>query len=233
MLWFLLVFWLVPSIANAALTCVDAGAVEVHENAPANPRTISYTKPAGSNQITFAFIGFREGASATISSVTQGGQSMTADTTFQYQGVIIGGNLYRLKDPPSGANDVVFTTSASVSQASFIIFTCTDTDLTSFRSFGSTKGLDTTPTITASSVSAGDIIVACMASDDTSDPTEGANQTIIHEGTTGSTNGACTYKAGADGATNSWTISSDDWVIFYYVLTPTSTDDGGAPLWFD
>ncbi|MDH5666550.1 MAG: hypothetical protein OEY86_00885 [Nitrospira sp.] len=230
--WLLSVFLLFPLQAQAAFTCVDAGTVEVHESSPANPRTISYTTPAGNNRITFAGVGFRNGVGVTISSVTQGGNAMTADTTFQYVSTILGGNLYRLRNPPSGTNDVVVTWSGAVSQADIIIWTCLDSDLTEFRSTNQASGVSTTPSVTAGTVAAGDIVVDFFSSDDAGAPSVGANQTVIHEGTTASTNGGASYQAGADGGVMSWTIASDDWVIFTYVVKPAASDEGGQPLWF-
>lgn len=217
--------WVSPMPAWAAIDCADAGAVELHEASPTDPRAVNYATPAGSNQITFVGVGFRNGSGVTISGVTMDGNAMTADTTFQYQGTLIGGNLYYYKNPPSGTVSISVDWSGTVSQTDIIVWTCSGVDLATFRSFASAKGTSTGPSVTPSTVQTGDVVVDFMSSDENAaDPTVGANQTTIHLGNTASTNGAASYQAGVDGAVMTWTLgTSNHWVSFAYVLQPATT----------
>ena len=224
-----------PMTAWAAIDCADAGAVELHEVSPTDPRAVNYTKPAGDNQITFVGVGYRNGTGVTISGATMDGNAMTADTTFQYQGTLIGGNLYYYKNPPSGSVSMSVDWSGTVSQVDLVVWTCSGVDLTAFRSFASTKGTSTAPSVTPSTVQTGDVVVDFMSSDENAvDPTEGANQTVIHKGNTASTNGGASYQAGADGAAMTWTLgTSSHWVSFAYVLQPAPTGGyRGKPVMF-
>ena len=233
--WCACVFLLMPtSVWAAAATCVDAGAVELHSAAPTDPLATNYTKPAGDNQITFLGIGFRNGAGVTISGVTMNGNAMTADTTFQYQGTLIGGNLYYYKNPPSGSVSMSVDFSGSVSQAHIIVWTCSNVDLTTFRSFSSAKGTSTAPAVTPATVQTGDVVVDFIASDENAaNPTVGANQTEIHTGNTSTTNSGASYQAGADGAAMTWTLgTSSHWVIFSYVVQSAPDVSRGRPVMF-
>ena len=227
----LLSFVLGATSAHAAATCVDAGATEVHEDSSTSPKTISYTTPPGSNQITFMGFGYRNGTVVTVSGVTIGGDAGSTDLA-QLHNAVSGGTLWYRKSPPAGTNNVVFTFSATPSQGHFIIFTCSDVDLTAFRSSTTGTGATATPTITLASVATGDVLVDFVATDDVN-LAIGANQTEIHTGTAGATSMAgASYQNGADGGVMSWTITADDWVSLGYALKPAQTTIHERPVMF-
>ena len=235
-----LVCWLLvcaPSWVWAAIDCVDAGATEQHETPPADPRTISYTTPSGSNLMTFVGFGYRNGGTRTSTTVTLAGNSMTAVLAQIYYNTIVGGGLYYYANPPAGANDVVvdWEPTGAPTGSSIIIWTCSGVNLADpFRSTNSASATDTTPTVTLSSITTGDVAIDMVVSDDSTSLTVGTNQTVIHQGVGGSHTGGASYQAGADGGIMSWTTgASDDWATLAAALKPAQTDDaGGTPIWF-
>ena len=231
-----LAIWLAPSLGQAAIDCVDAGATEFHGDAPADPKTVSYTTPAGDNRITLVGVAYR-GGDRSSTTATIGGNAMTESQTHVHDGVTAGGQIFYYVNPPSGTNDVVvnWEPTGAPLNGSIIILTCTGVDQVSpFRSTNGTSATTgTTATVTLGSINAGDVAVDVVSSDDTTSLSVGANQTVIHDGATSSSMAGMSYQAGADGGVMSWTLgATDNWAILAVALKPFETDDGGEPIWF-
>ena len=232
----LLVFALSGSPVSAAVDCNDANAVEVHEAGPADPRTIAYTTPAGSNQITLIGWGHRSGGTRSSTTVTMGGNSASAATTYTYTNTIIGGNLHYYVNPPAGTNDIVvdWDPSGGPTQGHVIIFTCSGVDVASpFRSTNQASGFSTAVEVTLATINTGDVAVDFAISNDGSALSVGANQTVIHQGESTSASAGASRQPGANGGVMEWTSAlADDWAIFAGALKPASEAVEGGALWF-
>lgn len=227
---------LLASPSYAAIDCVDANRVDVHEGTPGTSESIAYTTPSGSNQITFVGIGGRSLTPPTISNVQIGGQAMTVTPDAPTDTGEGWASLWYLVNPPSGTNNVTFTLSADPTSGNYMMWTCYGVDTADpFRSTPvRANGTSDTPTVTVTSANPGDVIVDFFVSDfGTPGSTQGANQTVIHEGgASGSTSGA-SWKDGANGPTTIWTMGgSDDWQIIAAALkSAPDADSGGDVIW--
>lgn len=216
--------------------CVDANRVEVHNDTGTTSISVSYTKPAGSNQVTFFGIGGRTLGERTVSDVQMGGQAMTQIETTQFQTSRAQASLHYLKNPPSGAVNMTATLSDVFSNNDFIVWTCSDVNQTTpIAASGVGKAVSTAVSVTLGSVDSSHTLIDFFASDDsTSDPTEGADQTVIHKGTSASSLAGASYQAGSAGGAMTWTLAaSDEWASIAAALNSVSVaDDGGEPIWF-
>ncbi len=224
-----------PWTVQAAIDCADAGATEIHEAAPADPRDVSYTTPSGSDLITLVGVIYRDATSRTGTTATMGGNAMSAVSTAIHNGVATGASFFYLVNPPSGTNTVsVNWVSAAPLHGHIIIWTCSGVDqVTPFRSNNGASGTGTAVSVTLGSINTGDVAVDIAGSDDVTSLSVGANQTVIHQGASASSEAGASYQAGADGGVMSWTIgASDDWAILAGALIPSVADVGGDVIWF-
>lgn len=210
--------------AWAAISCVDAGAVELATADPTDPQTISYTTPAGSNQVLFVGVGQRTATSAQTVTVTHAGNSMTATAATQYTDPS-GASLFYIISPTAGTNDVVvdYGTAAPLDSA-YIIWTCSGVKLSApVHDANGATSTGTAITVTVANLVAGDVVVDFMASDDNTDGAEGANQTAIHIVSGGSNTAGASFQAAADGGVMSWTLDlSEQWSQQAVALTPAT-----------
>lgn len=234
MYWLILLLVLLPSLSWAAISCEDANKVEFNSSAPADPTTIAYTTPSGSNQVLVVAASLRDTID-TFSSVTHAGNAMTAVVTPIFQDPVRTGIWYRA-NPTSGTNDVVIDFSGSTLGLAVVIFTCTGVDTASPIGTPVTNqaGSGTAVTVTVSDTS-GQVTIDFFASDQqTTDATEGADQTVIHKGNDGGSDlgWGASYQAGGLGGVMSWTLgASQQWTTVAVPLNAAaSTQRPIAPM---
>lgn len=224
--------WLLAAAPN----CVDANKVEVHDSNTGTAYSVAYATPSPCvNCITFWGIGGRSLADRTMTSVQMGGQNMTLIESRQNTGQAIGA-LYYIVAPPSGTNNLTATIGAGgLTGRDMVIWTCSGVDQVSpLGDTGVATGLSTGPSVTLTPVDSTQTVVDYMTSDDAGALSAGANQTIIHEGNSGSAVGAASYQAGADGGVMSWALGgSDDWVTIGAVLNAASTGRSRGVILFE
>lgn len=218
--------WGVVPVAHAAIDCADANVAQSHTSLPADPLTISYTTPSGSDRITLVGLGYRDaGGAKDATTVTIGGQSMSQVSTHQYLDPE-GASIYYKLGPPSGTNNVVIDWSpAAPLNGNIIIWTCTGVDQASpFRSNNQATGNSTAATVTLGTINTGDVAIDFVTTDNSGTLTLGANQTEIAQGASVTSNSGASYQAGADGGVMSWTVAaSDQWAIIAAALKPASS----------
>lgn len=214
----------------AAITCGNA--TTVLNAVPADPETIAYTTPAGTNQILFVGVGDRNGPPPLDAvSVTHAGNAMTATGAQAVNGTA-GSRLYYIVNPTSGTNNVVVDWPGAPLTDAIIIWTCNGVDTTNpIASATSANGNSTAPSVTVTTAT-GEVVVDFMFTAlQTTAPTEGANQTLFGA-TSDGTEAACgaSYQQGVDGGVMSWTISSHPWATQGVSLRPLRTGARGLPL---
>lgn len=221
---------LVPSLSYAAISCGDV--TPFNDATPADPETIAYTTPAGSNQVLFVGVTLRS-SSATIDTPTHAGNSMTAVTTAAYTNPIRT-QLWYIANPTAGTNNVVVNYSTTPLADAVVIWTCSGVDTTNpIRDFIAATGIGTAVTGTVATVVTGDVVVDIFGTDvATTNPTIGANQTNLNTGNDGAELGwGASQQAGTDGGAMSWTTTlSQDWALMAASLRPASTQRHIAPL---
>ncbi|HEX9895911.1 MAG TPA: hypothetical protein VGA78_18410, partial [Gemmatimonadales bacterium] len=204
--------------------------------------TVSHTvSSSGTNKVLVVGVNIyhaTSGTMASVASMTYAGQPMTFLAT-AIDNAAFGSNrirseLWYIKDPTTGTNDVFMTFDINCrAVAGAITFTGVD-QTTPFGSAGTNGGNDTTPTVTLSSA-AGELVVDTVGirniATNTVTLTAGANQTERYNDRTGidDTNsvGAGSEEAGAGSVTMSWTSSEARlWAI---VAAPLKPAGGSAP----
>ncbi|MEO5915832.1 MAG: SdrD B-like domain-containing protein [Luteolibacter sp.] len=213
------------AVSSAAATSNSAQTATTH--------TFSYNSGvAASNRILIVGVSYRNNNSQTISSVTYGGQAMT----------LVGSNtvavstpdgatyIYRLVNPPTGANNVVVNWSAALVQGSVVgAITYSGVDQTTptgtFASANSGTGTSTAPAVTVTSA-VGRVVFGLAGGRTTTAYTlAGSGGTSLWSVMpfSNQTAGAAQSKAGA--ATNttlSWTGTNDEWTAVGVSLIPAS-----------
>jgi hypothetical protein len=212
---------LLASPAWAAIVCSDP--VEFATTSTTDPETVSYTTPVGAN---FLKVGVTiRHSTVTISGATHAGNAMTAVTTAAFTNPIRTQQFY-IVNPTTGTNDVVVQFSAGPLTDAIVITACSGVDTADpIRAFNSATGTSTAPTVTVADVVAGDVVLDMFGTDiAASDPTEGANQTVLHKGNVLNELGyGSSQQAGADGGVMSWTTAlSEDWAIQAVAIKPAA-----------
>lgn len=218
-----------PSLSYAAISCGDV--TEFNDATPTDPETIAYTTPAGSNQVLFVGTPLRH-STVTIDSVTHAGNAMTAVTTPAFDDPIRS-TLYYIANPTPGTNNVVVNMTAAPLADAVIIFTCSGVDTANpIRDSIAQFGNSTAVTGTVVTVLAGDMVVDIMGTDvATTDPTVGADQTVLAAGNDGAELGWGASWQNGPGGTMSWTTTlTQDWSMMAASLRPASTQRHIAPL---
>lgn len=229
---FLIVLLLLPAAAIAAPDCADSNAVELHETSTNTSLSISYTTPAPCvDCVAFYGAGIRTaGAQRTFSDVQLAGVGMTQIETDLWSTTSTSGFLYYDIDPPSGTNNFTATVSGTITNREQIAWTCSGVNQTTpigdTGTNTATSSSSLSVTVTADSTQT---VIDFFATDDSSGAaTVGANQTLIHEGQSGSTGSGASWQAGADGGVMTWTINAaDDWIHVAAALNPV---EGGHIL---
>ena len=211
------------SPAWSAVVCGDAQ--EYNSTTPTDPRTSSYTTPAGSNQVLFALSTIRT-TTVTIDSATHAGNAMTAfpaGSAFISPIRTLG---FYIVNPTSGTNDVVVQYSAAPLADALVVFTCSGVNTASpIHDSTNGTGTGTAVTVTVPNVVVGDVVIDMMATDvATTDPTEGENQTVLHKGNDGVELGwGSSQQPGADGGVMTWTTTlSQEWAIQAVAVSPAA-----------
>ena len=232
----LLLAFLTPSFAQAAVNCADANVAVDAFGTPADPMTINYTRPSGSDFLGLVLAGYRLGGGAlTISSMSFGAGTPTSLTTAQYTDPV-GGNLYSLVAPPSGTSAVDTAFSGGRLTDGVVVFSCTGVNQASpTHDPNQSGGIGTTASLTISNVVATDVVVFCVVKDNSEAMTGGGSAVLIGTDTAAGEIGVgCWYQPGSAGGSTSvtWT-GSQQWVMFgAAVQEATTTDTSGGTLWF-
>lgn len=232
----LLAFLLLPSLSYAAVNCADGNVVAETFGTPPSPMTTSYTRPSGSDFLGFVFAGHRQGATPrTVSSIAWGASTPTASGAQDYNDPAAG-RLYQLVAPPSGAQTVDVTWSASPLADGLVVLTCTGVHQSNpTHDYITANGSSTTPSVTVSNVTASDIVIACVSNDGARTQTGGGSLVLIAtDASPSEMTVGCWYQPGSAGGAVSVTLdTTDDWVITAIAVSPVaSTDIGGDALWF-
>jgi len=227
----LLVGLLLPGSGWAAISC---GTVTPFNDAtPTNPETIAYTTPAGTNQVLFVGVASR-GTVITIVGASHAGNAMTPIDTASFLSPI-GVRMFYLVNPASGINNVSVGFSATPLSDAVVIWTCSGVDTSSpLRAIASATGTGTAVSVTVSGVQSGDVVLDMFGSDvQTTDPTVGANQTVLNRGNDGGELGwGASQQPGANGGVMSWTTAlSQEWASQSVAIkalgaTPTRRHEG-------
>lgn len=228
---FLIVYAMVcPSWVWAAVVCGDVTAF--NDATPTDPETISYTTPAGSNQVLFAGVVNRSTAN-TIDSATHAGNAMTAVGAEAFTSPIHA-RMFYISNPTSGTNNIVVQFSAASLSDSVVIWTCSGVDTANpIRDFITATGIGTAVSATVASVLSGDVVVDIFGTDvATTDPTVGASQTSLNLGNDGGELGwGASTQAGTDGGVMTWTTTlSQDWAQMAVSIRSLATRSRIAPL---
>ena len=212
----------------AAVVCGDA--IEDANPSPIAPEVVSYTTPAGSNQVLFVGVVIRSGA-ANILSATHAGNSMTAIAAEAFLDPI-GTRMFYIVSPTSGTNDVSVDLNGVPLEDAIVVFTCSGVNTVApVHDANTATGNNTAPTVTVANVIAGDVVVDMMGTDiAASDPTVGANQTAFHTGFILDDIGyGSSQQAGADGGVMSWTTAlTQQWAIHAVAVSPAAST--GQPV---
>lgn len=229
----LLVLSFTASPVLAAISCVDAGAVELATGDPTDPQTISYATPSPcSNCVTFVGVGQRAAGVDNVVSVTHAGNAMTATAAAQITDPM-GAKLFYIVNPTAGTNDVVVDWNGVQLDASYIIWTCSGVKLSApvHDATGATAATGNA-TVTVSNLVAGDVVIDFHHNNDgTTLPSVGANQTAIHTIIGGTVGAGASFQAAADGGVMSWTIAvSGQWGQQAVALTPASSRRPSLPI---
>ena len=193
---------------------INTGAVAVDTSASAmsavSSTTLTWMHTAtGSNRLVIVGVSYIH-ASATVS-VTYGGVAMTSVGS-----AVQGGDdrmqMFRLVNPPTGAQTVTVTFSVAVIQKIGGSVSMTGVNQTTpLGTFVSATGFTTTPSVTVTS-GAGELVIDTLAGD------TGVGTTTVNAGQTQQWNlkpantGAGSTKAGAASVTMGWTFSTaDNW----------------------
>ena len=223
-------FVLMSSSAWAAIDCVDANKVEFYDATPTDPESIAYTVPNATDRITFVGVGTRTGTQRTMT-ITGASATWTEVATPLYHDSIIGVNLYYALNATAGATTIGVNYNTAPLADMVIVWTCSGVNqVTPFRTPVSATGGNNTPTVTDGSVLTNDVIVDFWATDMSgsaaTEPTVGANQTVINAGHDGAEiRGGASYQAGTSGGGMSWTFDdlAQQWAIMATSLIPAST----------
>ena len=216
----------VLGLASPAWGAVVCGnAIEQNDVAPASATiTVSYTTPDPCVDCT-TFVGATSRGSATINSATHAGNAMTgiaAEATVSP----IHTRAFRIVNPTSGTNDVVVTFSGTPLAEAIVISTCSGTNTAApIHDATNATGTGTAITVTVPNLVAGDVVIDMFGTDvATSDPTEGANQTVLHKGNDGAELGyGSSQQAAADGGVMSWTTAlSQEWAQQAFAVSPAA-----------
>lgn len=230
----LLVIWFVPGVSLAAPDCNDPNAVSVHDDAPSTSISFAYTLRSGSNQVMFIAIQGRS-SDPTISNVQYAGVAVDAQIDTKLSDVMWSG-FYRLANPSAGTNNVTATLSATPTRGEYIVFVCNDVDVSSpIRSSAEANGFSTTPSSAPATVDSTDTVIDVFVTDSTTITSQGADQTIITSGASGSSASGASFQAGTvSPATMSWTTGTDRWVSHSAAVkaAPVAAEIPGDPLWF-
>jgi hypothetical protein len=207
------------TIVHDATTSTSGSAATVTQS-----HTVGTTQ---GNRILVVGVSFRSAAAQSVSTITYGGQSLTR-LSFTNTGTYHRAELWYLVNPPTGANNVVVTFSASVA---YIV------GISSYYNVHQTTPFGTAATATGNSTSAsvavtsavGDLVVDVVEKNkDNEAITAGANQTQRWNrvnSTSGLDNiGAGSSEAGAATVTMSWSWSTARvWAIVAAPLKPASS----------
>ncbi|GEP41717.1 hypothetical protein BGE01nite_10080 [Brevifollis gellanilyticus] len=200
------------TLGQTAGTITVVGAASTSNSSSQTPtsHTLSHNSgTTGSNRILMVGISYRDQDDETVTGVTYAAQAMTlvgtqnVDDSTSPDGRIY---IYRLYNPPTGANNVVVTFSSALNQGSIVgAVTYAGVDLTGtpLGAFASTSTLTGSPNVNVPSA-AGDLIFGVVAG------RNAANYTITGGGTslwastpyTGQTSGAAQSKTGVATQTN-------------------------------
>lgn len=212
---------LAPLPAWAAITCSTV--TPFNDSTPSNPETIAYTTPAGSNQILFVGVVNRRIVANNIAAATHAGLSMTPVDVESYLSPI-GVKLFYRFNPTSGTNNVQVGFVGTPLSDAIVIWTCSGVDLASpFRGTASATGTGTAVSVTVAGVQSGDVVLDIFGSDvATTDPTVGANQTVLNRGNDGGELAwGASQQPGANGGVMSWTTAlNEQWSIQAVAIKP-------------
>jgi hypothetical protein len=195
----------VPALAQVAFN--NAGTMH---NSTSSPYSVAMSVTAGpSNLAAFACVAWdiASPSATSISSVTYGGQAMTAAgavaaTNNNYA------NIYYLVNPPTGSNNLVVTWSGAAEIYTDLLSFSGVNQTTPVRAYQSHAGSSANPSITiSSSASPGDLIMGCVDNINT-----GTNQTLV-SGTAGGYDAAAVDHSTVSGTsvTDAWTSSATSW----------------------
>ena len=200
--------------------------------------TWSHTVASQSERLLMVGIstGFAGGTGG-VASVTYDGLPLT----FLGRQIKTGGTLdvtaqiWYLLDPPTGANNVVVTSSVSFTLATVVganSWYGVNSD-TPFGTLVGANGSDTTPTVTVTTA-ATEEIMDVVAVDGDRTMAEGASQTERWDASqTDGSNiiaGASSTQDGVNGGVMSWTITDDQWATLAVSIKPASTTSRSVML---
>lgn len=169
---------------------------------------------------------------AGVSGVTYAGVSMTLIGTITATGGCVV-HMYALKNPASGANNVVATLSGPPWYYAFAAASYTGVDQTTpYGTYASASGGSGTPTVDVSSASGELVVDALAARMNPSSPGSGQTQRALVNNASDGANirAAISEEAGAATTTMSWSGSGATWAIIGLPLKPAAGGGGAVKL---
>ena len=170
---------------------------------------------SGSDRFLIAILAYRNDTTEPAS-VTYGGVAMTKispATSPTISGIRIA--AYGLDDPATGTANVVATSGQAEFSASMVAVGWTG--VSGATGWNSATGTSTTPSVTISSVAAGEVTIDVLGAlaGNIADSDASGTQIAIADTTVGGANGfGSSYDAGSTGSVAmNWTADLDDWVI--------------------
>ena len=179
------------------------------------------------NRFILVGVSFRSSAAQSVSTITYGGQSLTR-LSFTHTAAYSRAELWSLVNPPTGANNVVVTFSASVTYVVGISSYYNVHQTTPWGTAATASGNSTTASVVVTSA-VGELVVDVVEKNkDDELVTVGAGQTQRWNRVNSVTNkniGAGSEEVGAASVTMSWTwpTTSRDWAIVAAPLKPATS----------
>lgn len=229
----LILLLFLPVLTQAAPSCVDAGAIGYHNNAPSDPDNGAgnYTPPGGTGSVTFLGVGNRRGGGTNIYTPTIGGNAMTSVTTSVYTDPA-GSQLFWVANLAISAQVVSVDLNSAGLASAVHVWTCTGIDTANpIKSFATTTGTGTTATASPASVASGDMLINFCYKDNAANFTVDASQTTIKLGNdTSESAAASSWKVSTGTSTMLHTLTSEQYACTVAVLNSLATNRFSAPI---
>lgn len=220
-----------PFSSNAVITVVGAAASSMLSQ-DATSLSFSYNSgTTGSNRVLLVGVSGRNANFQTVSSVTYGGQALTLVGSAQNGGSGSVG-IYRLLNPPLGANNLLVNWSAVMNRAVVGAVTFSGVDQqTPTGTFASRSSSSRTPSVTVLS-DAGQVAFGVVSGRTSSDYVVTGGGTALWSSRTGNRQsaGSGQWKVGASSVPLSWSGSNDPWVGGGVSLRPATISHPGHPV---
>ncbi len=223
---------LIPAGIRASPITVVGAAASSSLTQTAQTHSFSYhSGTTGTNRILLVGVSYRNRSSQTVSSVTYGGTALTSVGTAQ-NGTGARVYIYRLLNPPTGANTLQVNWSSSIDRSAVVgaVTLSGVNQTTPTGTFASSTGSSGTPAVTVTAA-AERLVFGIVSGRSTSAYSVTGGGTALWSAIpdSGDTAGSGQSKAGATSVSLSWSGSSAAWAAAGVSLIPASAYTPGNP----